>query len=120
MVWIERALQLLFSLSAYAVYFKLHGLWEKKLESWISPRLARDITLWVGRIVLGLVYVASMLIGIGCSTILVLLILLEGVPLVTVVVAVPVGCGAFAIESVLDRLRKAEEEYEEWSRIWNS
>jgi hypothetical protein len=50
MVWIERALQLLFSLSAYAVYFKLHGLWEKKLESWISPRLARDITLWVGRI----------------------------------------------------------------------
>ncbi len=120
MGWIERALQLLFLLSAYAVYFKLQGLWEKKLEWWITPRRARDITLWIGRLVLGLVHFASILIGIGCSTVLALLILFVGVPLVEVVVAVPVGCGAFAMQSVIHRLSKADEEYEESARIWDS
>lgn len=120
MFWMERVLPLLVTLSGYAVYFKLVGLWEEKLEWWISPERARDITLMVGRIVLGLVNLAAMLIGIGCSTGLVLLILVEGVPLGMVLVAVPVGCATFAIHSIIDRLSKADDEYEEWGRIRDS
>ncbi len=120
MFWMERVLPLLVTLSGYAAYFKLAGLWEEKLEWRISPERAHDITLMFGRIVLGLAYLASMLIGIGSSTILVLLILLEGVPLSMVLVAVPVGCAAFAMQSVIGRLTKADDEYEEWLRIRDS
>jgi len=117
MFWLERLLPLLLTLFAYAAYFKFSGLWVDKLEWWIDPEHARNITLWVGRIVLVLVHVAAMLIGIVCSTGLVFVILFLGTQLATVLVAVPVGCAAFAIQSVMDRLSRADDEYEEWATL---
>ena len=115
MFWTERVLPILVTLSTYAVYFRFAGLWEQKVEWWIGPENARDVTLWVGRIVLGLIHFAAMLTGIVCSTGLVLVILFLGTQLTAVLVAVPVGCAAFAIQSVTGRLMKADEEYEEWA-----
>ena len=72
MFWMERVLPLLVTLSAYAVYFKVTRLWEEKLQWWLSPQRAHDTTLVIGRIVLRLVNFAAMLVGIVCSTGLVL------------------------------------------------
>ena len=117
MFWPERVLPLLVTLSVYAAYFKFAGLWEEKLEWWIVPEDARKITLWVGRIVLGLVHLAAVLIGIACSVGLVFVILFSGTQLPAVLVAVPIGCAAFAIQSVMGRLTKADDEFEESATV---
>ena len=76
--WTERVLPILVTLSTYAVYFRFAGLWEQKVEWWIGPENARDVTLWVGRIVLGLIHFAAMLMLAGFFVVHMLMILAAG------------------------------------------
>ena len=58
-----------------------------------------------------------MLIGIACSVGLVFVILFSETQLPAILLAVPIGCAAFAIQSVLGRLTKADDEFEECATV---
>lgn len=108
MFWTERVLSLVIVLSVYAAFFSLFGRWERLVATHISLDRARELTLTFGRIVISVVHFAAVIFGIGCSTVLVIVILTIGYPPLHAFVGALLGSVAFAAQSVTSRIMESE------------